>query len=84
MVVHEPRYDACCRAFVGLGLPANGIGDVMYVEPDAATFINRQLSLDDILELQTVYGVTAVPEPNALFLISTAMLSLVRLRGRSL
>ena len=56
----------------------------MYVEPDAATFINRQLSLDDILELQTVYGVTAVPEPNALFLISTAMLSLVRLRGRSL
>jgi len=75
LILHELGHAA-----IGLGHPTSGIGDVMYVGPNAATFINRHLSPDDILGLQSVYGVTAVPEPNALLLISIAMLSMVRLR----
>jgi hypothetical protein len=66
------------HAAIGLGHPADGIGDVMYVGPNAANFINRQPSPDDIRGLQTVYGVTAVPEPSALLLVSLLFLPCIR------
>jgi hypothetical protein len=55
------------HAAIGLGHPANGLGDVMYVGPGAADIINRQLSPSDLAGLQSVYGITAVPEPSSLW-----------------
>ena len=67
LILHELGHSA-----IGLGHPANGVGEVMYVGsfPDCCNFINRQLSPDDIAGLQSVYGITAVPEPSSMWLIS--------------
>jgi hypothetical protein len=48
------------HAAIGLGHPADGPGEVMYVGPGAFGFINRQLSPDDIAGAQSVYG---IPNP---------------------
>lgn len=74
LILHELGHSA-----IGLGHPADGVGDVMYVGsfPDCCNFINRQLSPDDIAGLQSVYGITAVPEPSSLWLISIVMACLV-------
>jgi hypothetical protein len=67
LVLHELGHAA-----IGLGHSNNntvpGLGDVMYVDvfPDAVNFVNRQLSGQDIAGLQSVYGITAVPEPSSL------------------
>ncbi|MCA9127054.1 MAG: matrixin family metalloprotease [Planctomycetales bacterium] len=53
------------HAAIGLGHPASGPGDVMYVDgglTNCCNFVNRQLSADDIAGARVVYG---VPEPGA-------------------
>ncbi|MEQ1824624.1 MAG: hypothetical protein ABL921_01715 [Pirellula sp.] len=67
LVLHELGHAA-----IGLGHSFNGVfpgqGDVMYVDnfPTSVNFINRQPSAQDIAGLQSVYGITAVPEPSSL------------------
>ncbi len=69
LVLHELGHAA-----IGLGHSIDGTfpgyGDVMYSAFNYATFVNRQLSSQDIAGLQSVYGITAVPEPSSLLLIS--------------
>jgi hypothetical protein len=55
---------------IGLGHPSSGVGDVMFVGAGCCSFINRELSADDILGAQFIYG---VPEPSAFFLPPIAL-----------
>ena len=69
------------HAAIGLGHPANGLGDVMYVGAGAANIINRQLSPDDIAGARTVYG---VPEPSSgLYLIAVVISGFLSYRRKS-
>ena len=54
----------------------------MYVDdfPNSVNFINRQLSSQDIAGLQRVYGITAVPEPNSIMLVSAVALVTVAIK----
>lgn len=75
LILHELGHSA-----IGLGHPSNGIGDVMFVNdfPACCSFVNRQLSADDIAGAQTVYG---VPEPTS-FLCALFGLSALTARRR--
>lgn len=44
------------HAAIGLGHPASGPGDVMYVDEGCCDFINRELSPDDVAGARLVYG----------------------------
>ncbi len=49
------------HAAMGLGHPAEGVGDVMYVGFDCCDLINREPSHDDITAARSVYGLSATP-----------------------
>ncbi len=75
LILHELGHAA-----IGLGHSTDGpnfpgLGDVMYVDnfPDCCNFINRELSAQDIAGARSVYGFTAVPEPNALLVFAIAV-----------
>jgi hypothetical protein len=49
------------HAAMGLGHPAEGVGEVMYVGFDCCDLVNRDPSPDDITGAQIVYGPSATP-----------------------
>jgi len=54
---------------LGLGHPASGPGDVMYVGDGCCNNINRQLSDDDIAGIQRIYN----PEPSTMLLTAIGL-----------
>ena len=52
------------HAAMGLGHPALGPGEVMYVGANCCTLINREPSPDDIEGAQSVYGLSSIPACN--------------------
>lgn len=65
------------HAAIGLGHPADGPGDVMFVGAGCCDVINRQLSADDIAGAQSVLG-PPIPEPStALLLLTTSSAALL-------
>lgn len=49
------------HAAMGLGHPLLGPGEVMYVDANCCTLINREPSPDDIEGAQSVYGLSSIP-----------------------
>lgn len=80
LILHELGHAA-----IGLGHSIDGtfpgLGDVMYVGPNAANFVNRQLSSQDLAGLQAVYGIAAVPEPSSMALLSAMVMAFGSIRG---
>jgi hypothetical protein len=56
LVLHELGHAA-----MGLGHPAEGVGEVMYVGFDCCELVNREPSPDDIAGAQVVYGPSSTP-----------------------
>ena len=77
LILHELGHAA-----IGLGHPSNGIGDVMFVDnfPACCSFVNRQLSPDDIAGARTVYG---IPEPTSFLTVLFGLSALATRRRKS-
>lgn len=77
LILHELGHAAIGLAHSN-NLNVPGLGDVMYVDdfPNCCNFINRIPSAQDIAGLQSVYGITAVPEPGSFVTGSVLALAL--------